>query len=320
MKKNLLTILLFQLIVIATFAQKNVQLNIEHLLGEESFSTSIESSNDLTNTFTTSRVEYYVSQIAIVHDGGTITNCDGVYLLVNAQDGGKYILGEYDVNSIEAIQFYIGVNTPENNEDPAQWPSTHALSPKMPSMHWGWSAGYRFVCMEGNTTSSQNQQYQIHALGNQNYFGMQIPVEAVDEDGTLIINLKADYTKALSQINVSFGLIVHGDINESVTLLKNFSEKVFTSSTGEASISLGQYEYTLNSDFKVFPNPNNGNFQISIPSSSQDYTLKITDLSGREISTRTFKSQHELKLETGIYLLQVLNENEPVALKRVVVQ
>ncbi|MGB0431855.1 MAG: MbnP family protein [Bacteroidia bacterium] len=321
MKKSvLIPVIIFLTSAQFLWAQKPVQLQINHLLGDKPYSTEIESSNDLTNTFTTSRVEYYISKIALVHSGGTNTDCSGVYVLANANDNGKYNLGQYEVENIEAIQFYIGVNSPENNDDPTQWPEGHALAPKMPSMHWGWSSGYRFVCMEGNTTSAQDQQYQVHALGNQNYFGLQIPVSAVDENDTLVIKINADYTQALSQINIANGLIVHGDINESVTLLKNFSEKVFSSDSGESSISLSSSEL-LNIDyFDVYPNPSNGPLLVSINNDVlTNAHLNICDLGGRIIYNAAMANNAAINLESGVYIIKLLEFNKVVAIKKVMV-
>lgn len=303
-----------------SFAQTTVQLNINQMLGDEVFGYTKEGSNDLGNKFNVTRLQYYISNISLIHNGGEVTACEDVYILVNGNEDAKFILGAYEVDNIEAINFWIGVNAPENNDDPAKWPNGHALAPKFPSMHWGWSAGYRFVAIEGKSGDMLNRTYEVHALGNQNYFEVQIPVTAVDEAGTLMLNLNADYSNALSTINISNGVITHGDYAEAVTVLQNFANKVFTNADGEGN-ALGTNEYIYNSALKVYPNPSNGVVNLALDNFTEDnLNLEITDLSGRLVLQKQFNGQQTIELQKGVYLVSLLNNGELKALKKLIVQ
>lgn len=321
MKRILQSTILLLITTSALHAQTSVQLNINHLLGENTFSTSATGTNNFDNEFNVGRLQYYISQISIIHDGGSETECEDLYLFVDANEEGQFMLGEYEVSEIEGIKFYIGVNTPENNDDPSQWPEGHALAPRFPSMHWGWAAGYRFVAFEGKSGESFSQTYEIHALGNQNYFACQLPVQATDENGALVIDLNADYAKALTNINVSSGVITHGDYNEAITLLENFVNEVFTNQDGQTNV-LSAQEYELNKSFSVYPNPSNGlvNFQL-IDVLNTNLYLNITDLSGREILKSSLtQSTTTLSLQKGLYMARIEGENGVLALKRIVIQ
>ena len=104
-----------------------------------------------------------------MHDTGKISQATGVYILANASQVLEVDLGSFDVTNVEAIKFSVGVNEPENHEDPTKWDSNHPLYPKSPSMHWGWASGYRFVALEGKTGDQLNKTFEIHALGDDNY-------------------------------------------------------------------------------------------------------------------------------------------------------
>ncbi len=104
------------------------------------------------------------------------------------------------------LTFSVGVDPGVNNGDPAAWASFHPLAPKSPSMHWGWASGYRFVALKGSQDRNFAQDFQIHALGNKNYFKQSIPTSATDVNGALVVSINADYTKAVSQIGMANGL------------------------------------------------------------------------------------------------------------------
>ncbi|MCG9880276.1 MAG: hypothetical protein MH472_06730, partial [Bacteroidia bacterium] len=169
--KSLILTMVFAATSVVAFAQKNVVLRVHHRLAGQPFAFNQASSNNLGNGFNLSRLEYYVSSIKVKHDGGMTMNATDVYALVKANATSTDIdLSSLSVNAIEGITFSIGVNAPQNNQDPTQWAAGHPLAPKSPSMHWGWTAGYRFVAMEGKTGSNLNTVFEIHALGNVNYF------------------------------------------------------------------------------------------------------------------------------------------------------
>ncbi|MBR9861615.1 T9SS type A sorting domain-containing protein [bacterium] len=323
MKKSI-TILLFSILSIAVSAQTNVKLKLNHLLGQNSFAFNTESQNNIGIKFNVTRLQYYISKVSIVHDGGTVTDASGVYALVNASQNTEVDLGNFDITTVEAIQFSVGVNTPENNDDPTKWPSTHPLAPKSPSMHWGWAAGYRFVAMEGKAGDALNTTFQIHALGNKNYHQIRIPTDAQDLDGDLIIELNADYARAIEGIDVSASVVTHGDYDEAADLLKNFRDYVFTSLDG-AGNNLASLRTEKLSNVSAYPNPSHdGKFLIGSKSSAIVFdSYNIYASNGELISSETLAAvapNTSIEIDqTGLYFIELIHRGAVISRTKLIV-
>lgn len=323
--KKIITTVLTLLTVAVVSAQTTVKLNVKHLLKDKDFALSLAAENNLGNAFNVTRLQYYISKISIIHDGGKTTEATGVYILANAASDLSVDLGSYNVTTIEGVKFSVGVNSPQNNQDPSQWAVGHPLAPKSPSMHWGWTAGYRFVAMEGKAGSNLNTGYELHALGNDYYYPIQIPLTAQNVFGQLHINLKADYTKALENINVSGGVIVHGEGAETIKLMQNFRDHVFTSDSGAKNILAGVNEAVSTNALAIYPNPSNGsNVSIEITDNTVSYTaVQVTDITGRvvtEIAANAGQSVEIANLEKGIYMVSLMNGDYSLLTKKLIVQ
>lgn len=134
----------------SVIAQSDVYIQINHKLDTDPFDFSVEHTNNLGDEFNVTRLEYYMSSITITHDGGIETVVPETWILANAGTFTNVYLGSFDITTLESVSFGIGVEGDYNHLDPASYPSEHPLAPKSPSMHWGWSPGYRFVAMEGS--------------------------------------------------------------------------------------------------------------------------------------------------------------------------
>lgn len=327
--KKIFSIAFTLLITISLSAQTNVILDVDHKSGDKTFAPTGTAKNDLGNDFNVARLEYYISKISIIHDGGTETEAKDVYALVNpVTDAGskEILLGQFTtITNVEAIKFHIGVNPEVNNQDPTQWPATHPLAPKMPSMHWGWTAGYRFVAMEGKSGSGVSNVYEFHALGNDYYYTIQIPTTAQDVFGQLRIQLNADYTKALDGIDVSSGKIAHGVENETVKLLRNFRDDVFTSSTGQKNILASVSKTVSPNALAVYPNPSTGTVSIDVTDKSLNISaIEITDITGKVIQTISatdWTTATNITLNTkGVYLVNMLSDKQRLLTKKLIIQ
>jgi hypothetical protein len=305
------------MLALTSSAQTDINLTINHMLGDNAFNYNQESTNDVGAKFNVSRLEYYISDISITHDSGKVSYTTGVYILANGSTTDTINLGSFDVDTVEAISFSIGVDPGVNNQDPAQWASDHPLAPKSPSMHWGWASGYRFVAMEGKAGDALNKTFEVHALGNKNYFGQRIRTGATSHDGGLLITLNADYDKAISTIDVSPGLILHGEDREGKTVLENFRDKVFTSTSGEGN-SLSLNNIRVKDAFAILPNPNQGNFKLDINDTRfVNSVVVIKDISGRIIYTDNAAKDISI-LSSGIYFVTLLNDSNSSTEKLIV--
>ncbi len=82
----------------------------------------------------------------------------------------------------------------------------------------------------------------------------------------------------------------------------------------------GVIENTLSSQLKVYPNPGNGLFNVSLPA-GKAFNLEITDLTGKVIQRRKTLGETRLKLENtakGIYLMKVTGEDGSAIRKLIV--
>lgn len=321
MKKTFTLFLMFGLVSMA-WAQSNVYLKINHKLGDDDFAFSTTASNNLGNDFELGRMEYYISEITLIHDGGMETPVTDKYLLV---DGGTMVnedLGSFSITSLEGVKFGIGVDAAHNHLDPASYPASHPLAPKAPSMHWGWSAGYRFVAMEGMAGSSLSQLFEIHALGDANYHYATVMTSGTTSGSDLIIELDADYTMAVKDIDISAGMVNHGESGSAATLLDNFRDYVFTETSPSVGVEDELCQDCVN--FLVAPNPTSGTFRVILENGNvEPLTVSVTDLNGRLVR----KSEHshagniELNLDnTGLYFITLSQEGSAPITRKLIVR
>lgn len=315
--KNLLLIAI-SLLMISTnsFSQTNIQISINHKLGLEDFGVQKSSKNNLGHDFEVTRMEYYISEISIIHDGGTETLFDEFWALMDAERPTKIDLPESDIVTVEKLKFHIGVDPEHNHLDPASYPMFHPLAPTNPSMHWGWDPGYRFVAFEGNGGSNLDQVFELHGLGDDNYFLTEIELNETAIDNQIILNIDADYSRALENIEMNSGVIVHGEVLQAKQCLENFRDFVFSPASETSAI----VDFSEVSKFAVFPNPSSGNATITIEAiRNLSYQVSITDILGKQV--RFFddvKSNSTIDFQlgnSGFYLINLIKEGHPIITK-----
>lgn len=229
--KKIISIILTTLFILNINAQKNVILKIKHKLGDSSFALNKASQNNLAKDFKITRVDYYISKISIIHDGGMTMNVPKMSILSRTGVDVEVNLGKFAVTNIEGIKFSIGVDTPENHADIALLSNFDPLGPKTPAMHWGWSAGYRFAAIEGKAGMTFNTTFEMHGLGDPNYFSQTKTLVGVKRDTNIYVKLEADIAQALKGINITAGPIDHGVDATDLDVLKNFRDFVFKAKT-----------------------------------------------------------------------------------------
>lgn len=301
--------------------QTEYVLRIQHRLMNQTFQLNQVAQNDLNMAFKVDRLQYYVTRISLVHDGGqTYAISDDTMALINAATASysDISLGFLSgITNVEGIQFHIGVFAPRNNADPSQYPANHPLAPQNPSMHWGWSSGYRFLVFEGKSGANFAQTFQLHGLWNENYRATAlIPTNSSTNNNKEYIHVKADYEKGLSSIQLDNGPIDHGTNREDSVALLNFSNQVFSASSANLSLSkAGDLQNII-----LYPNPCNGKVNIQFNqnhfSHSQVLLMNAKGQLLREFDS--LPSQIE-GLEPGIYLLSIETEKQIIT-RRIVVQ
>jgi len=319
MKKLILISITFLMFNMSSSAQNNIQLRINHKLGDANFEMGTAAKNNLGNDLKFNRLQYYISEITIIHDGGTETVFDEVWVLAEASKATQVDLGNSDINSVEMVKLHVGVDPDYNHLDPASYPALHPLAPKNPSMHWGWASGYRFAALEGDGGSNFDQPFQLHGLGDTNYFTTEIPLTMEATNNEVIINIDADYTRALEDIDVSSGVIVHGDYGKAKQSLENFRDYVFTAS-GETTSTI---DFSEVEKFAVFPNPASGNATLALEA-NQDltYQVSVTNILGKQVmffDAVNSNSTIDIALtETGFYFINLIKEGQTVLTKKLI--
>lgn len=319
MKRSFLLIALL-LVTLAGIAQKNVTLNIAHKLGAADFAFNDIATNDLSQDFQITRVDYYISGIILLHDGGMATPLPDKYILVKGNGNVSESLGSFPVTDVEGIKFSIGVEAPTNNADPSTYPEHHPLSFHTPSMHWGWSAGYRFVALEGKAGNDFATTFELHGLWNENYFQQTVMAAGVNSGDEVAINLDADYTQALRGIDVASGPIAHGVNQDDLTVLQNFRDHVFKPGSGTTSITALAHD----NDIHIYPNPSKGLVTVELSGSKHNVShYTVADLSGRLIQEGAMPATGKIRVTeraSGLYVLSLYEKEIPVFVEKIMME
>lgn len=314
--KRILFIAIAVIFSLSSDAQMQINFNINHTLSGSTFALNQQDQNDLMQNFEFSRVQYYVNGITLIHDGGQqIPLNDSLIFFVDASVDVTEYLGVHLITSLEGIKFHIGVDSPLNHTDPAVWPNGHPLSPKLPAMNWGWASGNRFAAIEGNAGPTLNTNFQVHALGNWNYFEQTVMFASPKTGNYTHVNLDADYTQAVRGLNIASGIVEHGGANEAIDVLENFRDHVFSESSWPTEVKDLSKE-----DVLIYPNPSNGLVNISTVEGAQ--TLILRNACGQLLSKMPILSQRvELNIETpGLYYIEVQSKNSASVLQKLVVR
>ena len=319
MKNSLLIAISFLMFGVSSYAQNNVQFKINHKLGNADFAMKTGAKNNIDHDFEVTRLEYYISEIVLTHDGGTETAIEDLWILVNAENETQVDLGDHNINMVEKVNFYVGVDPDHNHLDPATFRAPHPLAPQFPSMHWGWTAGYRFVAFEGNGGAAFNQTFQLHGLEDDNYFQTEVALDIEAENNEVLISLDADYARALEDINVNSGVIVHGGTDQAKQCLENFRDYVFS----PANETTSTIDFSEVSKFEVFPNPANGNATIALEAAQDlNYEVTVTDILGKQsLFFDEVRSNSTIDLElsgAGFYFINLIKEGHPVITKKLI--
>ncbi len=329
MKKMILSIGLCLLLGTCWVQAKTVNLHLTHVAGMDDFvlDTGVyENADNL--TFKITRLEYYISEIQLVYDGGQTIDLEDVFLLVNT-DQEVYELGDFEVENIEAINFHIGVPEAENHADPSAWDADHPLAPQNPSMHWGWTAGYRFIALEGFSDPNQDQSFnsifQFHAVSDDYYTDVSFSYVTNSETENIDIAFEVDVLKMLTGVNIVDNL-VHGTGMDNRRILTNMeSNDVFKAVSEDPDVPQSLGDTQQESNFTFSPNPASSVIQVPFYFPNQSsMQFCLIDITGRMVFEQSLgQSSGSLTiaedLNNGIYFGVFYNEKGMLARKKLVI-
>ena len=299
-------------------AQVDVEFKINHELQGKPFAFDEAAINSKNNIFKLSRMQYYITRFTIIHDGGQeIVVDDSIVFLVDATDTENMYLGNFDVSNIEGVRFHIGVYTPANHEDPNLYPIEHPLGPKSPSMHWGWTAGYRFIVLEGWGSEQLDQKVEIHPVGDQLYYETEVLTGSNSIGGKEVIEVYADYVLALEDIVIKNGLISHGEFSDAAQMCRNFRDYVFSANT------LASLEEEDLKKFKVYPSPSAGEFVMTWDKGFSPVLIKVFNQLGQVVIEEATDLQSEFEGSIsipGTYVVSAIDENGKSIQQKIIIQ
>jgi len=317
MTRFIRTVSLFLVIqALSSFAyaqKKKVYLEINHLMD----TTKLYLNRTYTNWdgiyHNFERSNLYMSEWTLFTKSDSVVMNDKIVLADYNTE--SYLIGELDIDSIEALQFHLGVPKRLNHLDPAQYEESHPLAPKLPSMHWGWSAGYRFFVFEGycdNDADYSLEQYiNYHAVGSHLYSAIKVDVEPVYEGDSIVLYLDMNYLKLYENLDVIKDREEHGGGRIIQVILDNFvNNGVFSGGDADFHDSPnGTNELTdrAKQQVYIYPNPCVGQGNISFDfHNSQTLHWELVDLNGRKVAKQEFDTHQGSfstgQLESGIYL------------------
>lgn len=305
-------------------AQTEVILRFDHRLDGKAFALNQEATSPKGTKYKTTRLQFYISGLKITHDGSQELALNNVYLFVDPSNPNskEFSLGTFtDISIIEKIDFAIGVDAASNHLDPASYPLNHALAPKNPTMHWGWTAGYRFISLSANaarTNGSFLDVVNIEGLGDTNFKTKSYPAQTIVENGKIYIDFLAEYNLLLDGIVIAGGANNHGETGSAAVLIANGSQKVFSpfihhTATKDAYNNL--YSEVIYGGNVVF-------IKYSFTSNSK-LQFKLYDSNGKTMQESTLNTKEgilniEDQVPTGNYFYSFTQEQQVVSTGKLV--
>ena len=306
--KRSISILTFLLINSLVFGQsKEISIYLYHKYNGGDFNYDNTYVVDGNTPIKFDRLEYYLHINSLINDNGETTNLSDKYLLVNPSQN-HYNIGSYEISNVSTLLLNIGVAPEINHDDPSLWDASHPLAPQIPSMHWGWAAGYIFVALEGMIDKNQDEIFetviQYHPVDDSYYSEIIITDAVVETDTNIEFYLNVNYNKLIENIGTNEGGVYHGLHNENQLLINNFIyNNVFTVPENLNLKEISIYNI-------AFPNPFSNTIQLNL---NENSIVKVYNSLGLLVDEFKFdKGQQQINTETllnGIYILSIQSKS-----------
>lgn len=225
---------------LSSFAQDNLYISFKPKCGGNDFSTGtvVQDLNGV--SMKVDDFNYYISNIHVIYDGGQDLDLSDTVLLVKS-DAHTFLLDQVDVPNVEQVNFSVGVPQDLNHADISLYPENHFLSWQSPSMHWGWTSGYKLLLVDGMGDQSGDGTpetiFQIHNLGDLNFKNVQLPTSATYGNGQTDITVFCHLDEWLFGANPATVGVQHGEIGINAATMDNVDDRAVFTSPANASIS-----------------------------------------------------------------------------------
>lgn len=325
--KKITTLVTALIVLVGANAQTNVNLKLNHYWNGEVFNYGQNYTDHDGRAVNITRVQYYLSDFDLTHDGAQTTNLPSTYILASGNIT-DYSLGTATLTNLEAIDFDLGIDNATNHLDPSAYTSPDPLAIQNPSMHWGWSAGYRFLVIEGKVDSDDDgtpdKSFQFHVVADDSYLTSVTAVNtAGTENGTdLDINVDVNIADWVYNVNLITAGLNHGVFTVNGTVMANTNTyTVFNANIGLSIANSPKLKHNIYFDCTQAYAPT---IFYKIPS-AKSVKLTITDISGKVVILENALSNAgnyfiKKELKTGTYLASFETETGAVINEKFIVQ
>jgi len=288
------------------FAQtKEVIIKMNHLYNGAPFTLNSTYEVDENISIEFSRIEFYLHLNSLISSTDQSVDLEDTYLLVNPEQN-EYSIGQHTTSNINTLLFHIGVESELNHNDPTLLLSNHPLAPQVPSMHWGWAAGYRFIAIEAMLDKDQDgileAVIQYHAVDDAYYTSLSISDASVETESSITFHLDVNYDKMFENINTSNAGVFHGSYPQNQSLIDNIVDNNVFSVTENLSIE------EVNTLGTIYPNPFKDVLNLDI---QQNSSIHLYNTLGALIEVYELSpGLHQIEtsqLTKGMYIVSINN-------------
>ncbi len=205
-------------------AQTTVELNIQHKFEKSTFVAGQPYMDNNGRAILISNIQYYLSDIELVYDGGQTVSIDNQHFLM-AGETSSYNLGTVsaDIQELEKINFNLGVAAAANLNTPAAYTPGHPLAAQ--DMYSNSEQSYIFIAIEGMIDSDQDQipdkPFSLRATGDQLLRQISTDAPTPSTDNSLKINLIANISNWLKDIDLELVGMQENGATENETVCDN---------------------------------------------------------------------------------------------------
>ncbi len=154
--------------------KNSVTLEFDNRIGDQKLVLGTTTAkNSLNEDFTVTRLNYFVSNISLKNENGTVVKFTDKYFLVKQSDPTSLLIKLENVpaGNYTEVSYVIGVDSLKSVSDVSQ--RTGVLDPASygsDNMYWSWNSGYIFFKMEGKSSAippnmMNMTEYQFHIGG-----------------------------------------------------------------------------------------------------------------------------------------------------------
>jgi len=308
----------------ASVAQMPVDLKLHHEWDGQALVYGQNYMDAGGRTVTISRVNYYMSEVTLNHDGGQSQVLPATWVLGKGNVT-NYSLGTATLNELESVDFGVGVEQATNHLDPALYSAGHPLAQQSPSMHWGWTSGYFFLCIDGMVDVSGDgfvdTSFEIYCIGDNLYTNTSVASTGT-ANGALEIHMSVDVSGWLRDINLTTAGAAHGSDPINATCMANTNTySVFGPMTWTDLINETVVESHVSFDYSRTYAPTI-NYTLGAGSKT---SIRILDIQGREVFAKAGLAHEgtffvEKELPTGIYVVNFIQSGEVVTSDKMIVR